>query len=71
MGVVINASSGIGKALALRVFITITHHKLVVLLSLSLFGAWLSLVERTVRDREVGGSNPLAPTIHFCSIGLF
>jgi hypothetical protein len=26
------------------------------------FGAWLSLVERTVRDREVGGSNPLAPT---------
>ena len=26
-------------------------------------GAWLSLVERTVRDREVGGSNPLAPTI--------
>src|SRR5688572_32942444 len=28
-------------------------------------GAWLSLVERTVRDREVGGSNPLAPTISF------
>jgi hypothetical protein len=27
-----------------------------------LVGAWLSLVERTVRDREVGGSNPLAPT---------
>jgi len=27
-------------------------------------GAWLSLVERTVRDREVGGSNPLAPTLH-------
>ena len=26
------------------------------------FGAWLSLVERSVRDREVGGSNPLAPT---------
>ena len=25
-------------------------------------GAWLSLVERTVRDREVGGSNPLGPT---------
>jgi hypothetical protein len=23
------------------------------------------LVERTVRDREVGGSNPLAPTISF------
>ena len=31
----------------------------------SLVGAWLSLVERTVRDREVGGSNPLAPTIYF------
>ena len=26
-------------------------------------GAWLSLVERLVRDQEVGGSNPLAPTI--------
>ena len=24
----------------------------------------LSLVERTVRDREVGGSNPLAPTTY-------
>src|SRR2546423_13810171 len=32
-------------------------------LSSSTFGAWLSLVERSVRDREVGGSNPLAPTI--------
>src|SRR5215213_1366049 len=28
-------------------------------------GAWLSLVERSVRDREVGGSNPLAPTFSF------
>ena len=28
----------------------------------SFVGAWLSLVERSVRDREVGGSNPLAPT---------
>ena len=28
-------------------------------------GAWLSLVERTVRDREVAGSNPVAPTIFF------
>jgi hypothetical protein len=27
------------------------------------YGAWLSLVERTVRDREVAGSNPVAPTI--------
>ncbi len=26
-------------------------------------GAWLSLVERCVRDAEIGGSNPLAPTI--------
>ena len=25
-------------------------------------GAWRSLVARTVRDREAGGSNPLAPT---------
>ena len=26
------------------------------------YGAWLSLVERSVRDREVVGSNPIAPT---------
>ena len=25
-------------------------------------GAWLSLVERCVRDAEVAGSNPVAPT---------
>jgi hypothetical protein len=31
-------------------------------------GAWLSLVERSVRDREVVGSNPIAPT--FKSNGL-
>lgn len=28
-------------------------------------GAWLSLVERVVRDDEVAGSNPVAP-IYFC-----
>ena len=28
-------------------------------------GAWLSLVERVVRDYEVAGSNPVAP-IYFC-----
>ena len=28
-----------------------------------LCGAWLSLVERLVRDQEVAGSNPVAPTI--------
>ena len=28
----------------------------------SVVGAWLSLVERLVRDQEAGGSNPLAPT---------
>ena len=33
-------------------------------------GAWLSLVERTVRDREVGGSNPLAPTNIFKHLRL-
>jgi hypothetical protein len=27
-----------------------------------IIGAWLSLVERSVRVAEVGGSNPLAPT---------
>lgn len=25
-------------------------------------GVWLSLVERSVRDREIGGSNPPTPT---------
>src|SRR5687768_14897841 len=28
-------------------------------------GAWLSLVEHSVRDRGVAGSNPVAPTIIF------
>lgn len=28
-------------------------------------GAWLSLVERVVRDYEVAGSNPVAPTIFY------
>ncbi len=32
------------------------------------FGAWLSLVERLVRDQEAGGSNPLAPTNPFSPI---
>ena len=27
------------------------------------YGAWLSLVERCVRDAEVAGSNPVAPTV--------
>ena len=30
--------------------------------TLGFFGAWRSLVARIVRDDEVGGSNPLAPT---------
>ena len=30
-----------------------------------LVGAWLSLVEHSVRDRGVGGSNPLAPTTSY------
>ena len=32
-------------------------------LALRLAGMWLSLVERSVRDREVVGSNPAIPTI--------
>jgi hypothetical protein len=32
----------------------------------SFLGAWLSLVERFVRDEEVAGSNPVAPTISRC-----
>ncbi len=30
----------------------------------TIIGAWLSLVERSVRDREVVGSNPIAPTFN-------
>ena len=37
---------------------------LVDVLDRRLVGAWLSLVERLVRDQEAGGSNPLAPTIY-------
>ncbi|MCU1334671.1 MAG: hypothetical protein JWO19_252 [Bryobacterales bacterium] len=33
------------------------------MLNLEFVGAWLSLVERLVRDQEVEGSNPSAPTI--------
>ena len=29
------------------------------------YGMWLSLVERSVRDAEAGGSNPLIPTRKF------
>ena len=32
------------------------------------FGAWLSLVERCVRDAEVAGSNPVAPTPQHISL---
>ena len=32
------------------------------MIRLRYYGAWLSLVERSVRDREVVGSNPIAPT---------
>ena len=32
--------------------------------TIGVIGAWLSLVERLVRDQEAGGSNPLAPTIY-------
>ena len=35
------------------------------------YGAWLSLVERLVRDQEAGGSNPLAPTIKFKELRSF
>ena len=38
------------------------------------FGAWLSLVERYVRDVEVAGSNPVAPTRflrHFLLFAVF
>ena len=39
----------------------------------SSIGAWLSLVERCVRDAEVAGSNPVAPTYRepLCIKGSF
>ena len=33
--------------------------------------AWLSLVERCVRDAEVAGSNPVAPIFLSLEIGSF
>ena len=36
-----------------------------------LVGAWLSLVERLVRDQEAGGSNPLAPTKSLIDLQTF
>src|SRR3954453_6886411 len=33
-------------------------------------GAWRSLVARIVRDDEVGGSNPLAPTNRISTLNL-
>ena len=36
--------------------------QLAIIVSEHIVGAWLSLVERSVRDAEAGGSNPLAPT---------
>jgi hypothetical protein len=38
------------------------HGRVWVKISVRPVGAWLSLVEHSVRDRGVGGSNPLAPT---------
>ena len=38
------------------------HGRLWVKIGVRCVGAWLSLVEHSVRDRGVGGSNPLAPT---------
>jgi hypothetical protein len=35
-----------------------------------IIGAWLSLVERSVRDREVVGSNPIAPTFRIYKLWL-
>jgi hypothetical protein len=40
----------------------------VVTMTMPYVGAWLSLVERLVRDQEAGGSNPLAPTIPSCHL---
>ena len=42
---------------------------------IAVVGAWRSLVARFVRDEEVAGSNPVAPTTYFpakaLSLGLF
>ena len=45
-------------------YIDLTHNQI---------GAWLSLVERCVRDAEVAGSNPVAPTYRepLCIKGSF
>ena len=45
------------------VFAQNSHDEAVASDRLVLFGAWLSLVERLVRDQEVQSSNLCAPTI--------
>ena len=37
------------------------YHKRDIIHNIIIYGAWLSLVERCVRDAEVAGSNPVAP----------
>jgi hypothetical protein len=38
------------------------------MIAIAINGAWLSLVERSVRDREVVGSNPIAPTFQISNL---
>ena len=38
------------------------------IINLAYFEAWLSLVERCVRDAEVVGSNPVASTFTICMV---
>ena len=53
------------RSISASVVVDIKDDPLVQVCCSASIGAWLSLVERTVRDREVGGSNPLAPTNNF------
>ena len=48
----------------------ICHLKLVIGIYCAAVGAWLSLVERLVRDQEVVGSNPAAPILVECPDGI-
>ena len=53
------------RSISASVVVDIKRRSLIQVCCSASIGAWLSLVERTVRDREVGGSNPLAPTNQF------
>ena len=62
LGEVLRCGFVVIQAYAARMVYWVSREQSFLPLNYSFLGAWLSLVERLVRDQEAGGSNPLAPT---------